>query len=107
VHPAYVQLPEDQPTSPHDLALIVLDSPVPPEFPTIALAQGEEGLGGTVPAAREGHSSPVARSLLGWTPAFPTACDLPDPFLAWPPALRGGALSSSWSGAAGGGVGQH
>ncbi|KAL4859509.1 CLIP domain-containing serine protease B14 [Chlorella vulgaris] len=42
VHPAYVQLPEDQPTSPHDLALIVLDSPVPPEFPTIALAQEEE-----------------------------------------------------------------
>lgn len=70
VHPAYVQLPEDQPTSPHDLALIVLDSPVPPEFPTIALAQGAEGLEGTVPAAK--GRSPVACLLRGWTAEFST-----------------------------------
>ncbi|EFN59085.1 hypothetical protein CHLNCDRAFT_137850 [Chlorella variabilis] len=40
-HPDYVQLPEDQPTSPHDLALILLDSPVPPDFPTITLPDAD------------------------------------------------------------------
>ncbi|KAL4420022.1 hypothetical protein ABPG77_001272 [Micractinium sp. CCAP 211/92] len=37
-HPGYVQLPEDQPTSPNDLALILLDRPASAEFPLVHLA---------------------------------------------------------------------
>ncbi len=39
-HPGYVQLPEDQPTSPNDLALILLDRPASAEFPLGHLANG-------------------------------------------------------------------
>ncbi|KAL4430846.1 hypothetical protein ABPG75_006102 [Micractinium tetrahymenae] len=37
-HPGYVQLPEDQPTSPNDLALILLDKPASADFPLVHLA---------------------------------------------------------------------
>lgn len=36
-----MQLGEDQPTSPHDLALILLDEPVPERFPIVQLPTGE------------------------------------------------------------------
>lgn len=42
IHPDYVQLPEDQPTGPHDLALIRLNFPVDTsDFPTVRLPDGE------------------------------------------------------------------
>lgn len=40
-HPDYVQGAEDQPTSPHDLALLQLDKPLPRRFPTIQLPAGK------------------------------------------------------------------
>ena len=40
MHPLYVQRPESQPTSPHDIALILLDEPVPPQFPSVRLPRG-------------------------------------------------------------------
>jgi len=44
-HPGYIQLPEDQPTSPDDLALVVLDEPVSDDFPAVALANGAGRVG--------------------------------------------------------------
>jgi hypothetical protein len=47
IHPDYVQLPEDQPTGPHDLALILLNWPVDTsEFPLVRLPDGEAACAG-------------------------------------------------------------
>lgn len=58
-HPGYVQLPEDQPTSPNDLALILLDRPASEEFPLVHLANGGNtgwGCGAEAMALRDGRA---------------------------------------------------
>ena len=39
-HPEYVSRGENEPTAPHDIALVLLDAPVSLDFPTVALAEG-------------------------------------------------------------------
>lgn len=53
-HPGYVQLGANEPTSPHDLALLVLDKPVGTRFPTVLLPPGAPGVSAHACVGRAG-----------------------------------------------------